>query len=963
MTPRNEWLPVSGRTSNLLRRTPLSFPLRVTLLESREAAGALLNPLLPDPFLGLNDLPQATGFATPTEAISPPVERRLTRDDAWLPAQLPIEAEQSEVVIRSLNPASESSVSRFELSDDSFGVVLRSVSPLAIRAVAASNPVSVGSRMAFFEPSATTDLNVGVPRPVSTPEPVLPGSKVVVNSVTVDEPIPNEAPVAVNDVVTVAEDSSVVFDPTTNDTDPDTADKLWVKSVQSETDYGRTYWEDGGLIRYIPNPNYQNTSGSGSQSKDTFTYTVTDGVAEATATVTATVTSVNDGPAAANDVGVFTNPALQYPQAYPGPELTYTPSGNRSVFVNDRDYDSVVGLSVGPTKMSDEKGVATVGTVTVHPDGTFLWSGPKTFSGASAFQYQAKDNEGGLSDWVTVKLLVNAPGATDGPVDAVADLLAVGDGPDQGNVMTGAGGQDTGSFVVLDSQPNGGRLAGFGFDGAVKYLSDFTRAETSFTYTVFSTNGLAKDAAVVQTTAVNLTAWHGQYKAPAGANPGSKPVPELSEYAPFGAGSSALGGTTILPIFKPYGAFTVANLNDSDADNTQDSIDNDVPVRAGAAYAGSGELDLMKLVLSKPALVPGQNNVTLTVTSSSTPGVVPAVMLWKVPTKGNQPVPFDAQGKVAIPVDNAFPNELWLEFGGVSINAADVTIKMEYNGASDSVSATGIWTQNAPTVSGWPDGYFMNAGAALPADVDATGIKTLFAQNGAMFGEVNNKATGLNVIINGVPVPRMVTTNLELSKFTTMPTGLTPLVALGIVSVDVTRTTEVQAAIISPTFAKNPVVVTNLRPLWLDVANDETPQASSDNDNDLWGNGSPTDNLYSIDGPGLPRWYSTAAGVKTFDPNPANEYIVADFVARQNFFDFVRIKTGSQTWTAGPSAGVQGSRSSVFFTWHSLTHLRTTPPAGGVGWTTNRFNDPVTPAGKTENEIAPGLIDVTVIGG
>ena len=43
---------------------------------------------------------------------------------------------------------------------------------------------------------------------------------------------------------------SVVFDPTTNDTDPD-SDPLWVKSVQAETPNGRTYWEEGGLIRYM----------------------------------------------------------------------------------------------------------------------------------------------------------------------------------------------------------------------------------------------------------------------------------------------------------------------------------------------------------------------------------------------------------------------------------------------------------------------------------------------------------------------------------------------------------------------------------------------------------------------------------------------------------------------------------------------------------------------------------------
>ena len=133
---------------------------------------------------------------------------------------------------------------------------------------------------------------------------------------------------------------------------------------------------------------------------------------------------------------------------------------------------------------------------------------------------------------------------------------------------------------------------------------------------------------------------------------------------------------------------------------------------------------------------------------------------------------------------------------------------------------------------------------------------------------------------------------------------------------------------------------------------------SIDNDNDLvWGNGrKTTDNLYSIDAPGLKAWYSTAAGLTVFTDKEATDFILSDFVARDNLFDFVRIKTGTRDWAMGP--GIQGSRTSVFYSWHSMTHIQPAGPAA-----TKRFTDPATPPGKTENEIEPGLIDVDLIGG
>lgn len=450
MTPTKPVIETTGRTSVLPRRWRRSVRLNLEQLEPHEAAGSLLNPLLPDPFLGLIDLPSMGTSAAKPEAIHEPADRTQTRHDSLLDPH-PLGTEQSAAHSgQATDPARVTIASRPGFDESSYGVLVRpavhgtasrTLTPVQTLATVLTAPPSRHGSPSMIEQS-TQSLSLGL--------------RIANADIELIEEIENESPVAVDDAVTVAEDDSVVFDPTLNDTDPDTGDKLWVKSVDGETAYGRTFWEEGGLIRYIPNPNYQNTSGYYGYTKDTFTYTVTDGVDESTGTVSVTVTSVNDGPIAATDVGVFTNPALQYPQAYPGPELTYTPNGLRSMYANDRDYDSFVGLTVGQTKMADENGKATEGSVVIATDGTFKWSGPKTFSGETAFQYCAKDNEGGQSEWVTVKLILNAPGANDPAVDAVPDILPVGDGPDQGNVMTGAGGKDAGSFVILDTQPNGG---------------------------------------------------------------------------------------------------------------------------------------------------------------------------------------------------------------------------------------------------------------------------------------------------------------------------------------------------------------------------------------------------------------------------------------------------------------------------------------------------------------------------
>ena len=100
----------------------------------------------------------------------------------------------------------------------------------------------------------------------------------------------NDAPVAVNDTASAAEDAFVDIDVRGNDSDLD-GDTLTVTAVGTPA-HGTAVIQDGD-VRYAPNPNYNGG--------DSFTYTISDGNgATDSASVALTVTPVNDAPVAAD---------------------------------------------------------------------------------------------------------------------------------------------------------------------------------------------------------------------------------------------------------------------------------------------------------------------------------------------------------------------------------------------------------------------------------------------------------------------------------------------------------------------------------------------------------------------------------------------------------------------------------------------------------------------------------------
>lgn len=956
MTTPNPLVTLTSRTPFLPKRTWRHFRPLLLELESREAAGSLLNPLMPDPFLGLIDWPYVGAITPQAEAVPEPAGRWLTKHDTWLEPQLLASTPTQERVTFESPSRDITITARPAFEPEVFGETLRpAIQVQGTTSASVGRGVSVASGHATIAPVVSNTIPAlrlasdGASLPAISPA--------TVNELDSQSEIPNKAPVAVNDSITVYEDGSVLFDPTANDTDADEDDVLWVKSVQGETSYGRTSWEDG-KIRYIPNPNYENTTGKPYFMPDTFSYEVTDGLATATGTVSVTVTAVNDAPVAANDVMIFTNYYYGTPAGKSG-EMTYEVDSSfyPGLISNDKDYDSFTGVTVATKDFT-----GTAGVVTVTSDGKVTWSGLKSYVDETSFKYRAADNLGMLSDWVTVKLICNPTNAPVDSVSAVQDEVTVGDGPDDWNVLA----NDKGAFVVLTQQPSSGRLSMFDFDGDLQYLSNATRSSESVNYVVFSGNGRGRSTGTAAFNSVNMTIHHGQ---------NGKSVSELNERV------GVVGGTALIPVIAPTGAFTVANLNDSDVNNVEDGKADQRNIVPKAEFPGSGEVDLMKLELQFPASdFFGPTQLRLSVGPGKISGAGAedrnVVRIWRTPTKGDvltpEPEPLlasedgylkwkdfaAATNPLGLPI---LPTTVWVEVVHPSASVGDVQVYLETRDGPeswkvrDTVSMTAIWVKNAPTVSGWPQGYFHNTPQQTwPAEADNPEMKKRFDEHAQGFGVNPLYTLQKGKPPNDPPTERMQ--NAELAKFEMYPTGLTRVSVLGIVHVDTSRSYSNYAQFVLLTGPMDPTEVKF--PAWVDQANDDAKHYRDEDNNLLYlqnGVAAATDYVFAIDGPGMGKWIGRAHPTVAVTEENGND--VYEFTNRMNFYDFVRVQFGS------PFANVStllGSRASVHFKWSSMTHLRATFLPDAKFATMARFKvDGVT----TENRIEPDHIDITVAGG
>jgi len=266
----------------------------------------------------------------------------------------------------------------------------------------------------------------------------------------------NDAPVAVDDVASTAEDTPLLnLNVLGNDTDVD-GNPLSISGTPTAL-HGTITVNSNGTLNYTPNANYYGS--------DTITYTVTDGTVTDTGQVTITVNPVNDAPVAEDDVDSGDEDTV----------ISGSVAGNDS----DVDGDSLTYSLVSGVDPLD-------GELSFDAAGNYSFTPAANFHGEVTFTYQANDGSGALnadSNVATVTITVNpvndAPVAEDdvdsGDEDTVISGSVAGNDSDvDGDSLTYS--------LVSGVDPLDGELS---FDAAGNY--SFTPAanfhgEVTFTY-------------------------------------------------------------------------------------------------------------------------------------------------------------------------------------------------------------------------------------------------------------------------------------------------------------------------------------------------------------------------------------------------------------------------------------------------------------------------------------------------
>ncbi|MES2629649.1 MAG: Ig-like domain-containing protein, partial [Bacteroidota bacterium] len=194
----------------------------------------------------------------------------------------------------------------------------------------------------------------------------------------------NDAPVAVNDTVTTAQNVAVSGHASTNDLDPEGGALTYTVSVAPAN--GSVVLNTNGTFTYNPALNFNGS--------DHFTYSVCDnGGLCATAVVVINVTAVNQPPVANPDTYTISE----------NQQLSRTAVGG--LLANDNDPD-------GPVQASLVSGPAN-GTLTLNPDGSFLYIPNTGFNGTDNFIYRACDASGACD---TALVTINITPVNDVPV-------------------------------------------------------------------------------------------------------------------------------------------------------------------------------------------------------------------------------------------------------------------------------------------------------------------------------------------------------------------------------------------------------------------------------------------------------------------------------------------------------------------------------------------------------------------
>ncbi|TMP38362.1 tandem-95 repeat protein [Pseudoalteromonas rubra] len=288
-----------------------------------------------------------------------------------------------------------------------------------------------------------------------------------------------DAPVTLDDTLTVTEDTPNTLDLLENDSDAENDMVAASAAVVTEPQLG-SYTITNGKLTYTPN---ENATG-----QDTLTYTVKDaaGNTSKAATLTISIVAVNDQP-------VAKGATLTVEEDTPSDELDVR---TLSSDIEDTHPQGEVALSVLPTK----------GVVTVNQEsGKLVYTPNANATGSDAFSYTIADSEGLVSE----------------PVEVIVNIGAVNDRPMAAGDSVTLNEDETGTLNILDNDTD---VEDQGFNGANVMLEDkgngagaYTLADVavladgqleitpkadvngsfSFTYTLMDSEGLSSEPATV----------------------------------------------------------------------------------------------------------------------------------------------------------------------------------------------------------------------------------------------------------------------------------------------------------------------------------------------------------------------------------------------------------------------------------------------------------------------------------
>ena len=214
-------------------------------------------------------------------------------------------------------------------------------------------------------------------------------------TITINVTDANDAPVALADTATTAEDTAVTISVLDNDTDEETAASLIVTNLgigTSPSNGSVVLTNNNTQVIYTPGENFNGT--------DTFSYTPNDGTIDGNAViVTVTVTSVNDAPVALADTATTAEDTA----------VTI------SVLDNDTDEETAASLIV--TNLGIGTSPSNGSVVLTNNNTQVIYTPAENFNGTDTFSYTPND---GTIDGNAVIVTVSVTGVNDAPV-ALAD--------------------------------------------------------------------------------------------------------------------------------------------------------------------------------------------------------------------------------------------------------------------------------------------------------------------------------------------------------------------------------------------------------------------------------------------------------------------------------------------------------------------------------------------------------------